>query len=107
MVAGLSPVVGIRIGPGRKQQPHHLGQPGRAVGVDVVPAGVAGVEQRRPAALVVEGQRRPRLGGEVLAHRRGVAEHGRGGQAAPADTGIGVQDLSGLPHPALDGGGQK
>ena len=49
----------------------------------------------------------PRVGGEVLAHRRGVAEHGRGGQAAPGDIRIGVQDLPGLPHPAIDRGGQE
>ena len=106
-VARLSPVVGVRVGPGREQQAHRLGQPGRAVGVNLVPAGVAGVQQRRPAALIIEGQRRPRVAGEVLAHRRGVPEHGRGGQAAPGDTRIGVQDLPGVPHPALDRGGQE
>jgi hypothetical protein len=66
--------------------------------------GVAGIQQRRPAASLIDGYRRRRVGGQVLTDRLGVAEHARGQQAAAGDAGIGPQHLAGPPRPALDRG---
>ena len=50
-------VVGVRAGPGVKQEMDHLGHPRRSARVDVVEAGVAGAQQRRPASNFVDGDR--------------------------------------------------
>ena len=51
-------VVGVRAGARVEQQSDDFGQPGRSTPIDLVPRRVAGVEQGRPAPLVVDGQRR-------------------------------------------------
>ena len=53
-------------------------------GVDPMPPRVAGVQPRRPAALVVGGHCRRGVSGEHLSYRLGVAEHGGGVEPGPA-----------------------
>ncbi len=84
-----------------------------------MPPGVAGVQQRRPAALLVDRHRGSRIGGEHVPHRLGVANHGRGEQAAPGDARIGTDDVTSLPkapvnhradecsHTSIDVGGPR
>ena len=95
-------VVGVRAGPGVEQEPDHLGHPRRSARVDLVPAGVAGVQQRRPASNLVDGDRGRRVDGQPLAHLFGVAEDGGGLQAVAGDVRDGVEDAGGLAHTALD-----
>ncbi len=106
-VAGAASVVGVRAGAGVEQDADHLGHPGRPVRVDLMPPGVAGVQQGRPAAFVVDGHRGSGVGGEHLTYRLGVAEHGRGEQAAAGDARICTEDVAGLPQTALDRGGHE
>ena len=95
-------VVGVGAGSGVEQDPDCVGHPGRSARVDPVPAGVADVEQRRPASNLVDGDRRCRVDSQRPAHLFSVAEHGSGRQAGAGDVWDCVEDALGLAGSAFD-----
>ena len=68
----------------------------------MVPAGVADVQERRPASNLVDGDRSCRVDSQPLAHLFGVAENGGSLQAVAGDARDGVEDALDLAHTALD-----
>ncbi len=97
-------VVGVRARPRVEQETDHLGKSSRPRSVDLRPAGVAGVEQWRPAPSFVDGDRGRRVRSDHAGHLPGVAQYGGGRRAVARHVGDSVEDSGGLAQAPLDRG---